>query len=106
MEQRMSLITLGVADLNRSREFYERLGWRRGGRRARWHHVQQCTAYFPVSAAVEDRLKKRPDRVVVQQPPVCGPVRHGQVAIGSHVRVAAVSCLAGRQEGGLESSGK
>lgn len=29
MEQRISLITLGVADLNRSREFYERLGWRR-----------------------------------------------------------------------------
>jgi predicted lactoylglutathione lyase len=29
MEQRVSLITLGVSDLNRSREFYERLGWRR-----------------------------------------------------------------------------
>jgi predicted lactoylglutathione lyase len=29
MEQRVSMITLGVADLQRSREFYERLGWRR-----------------------------------------------------------------------------
>jgi uncharacterized protein len=29
MEQRVSIITLGVADLVRSREFYERLGWRR-----------------------------------------------------------------------------
>jgi catechol 2,3-dioxygenase-like lactoylglutathione lyase family enzyme len=29
MEQRVSIITLGVADLHRSREFYERLGWRR-----------------------------------------------------------------------------
>jgi uncharacterized protein len=29
MEQRVSIITLGVADLQRSREFYERLGWRR-----------------------------------------------------------------------------
>jgi hypothetical protein len=29
MEQRLSLTTLGVADLERSREFYERLGWRR-----------------------------------------------------------------------------
>ena len=29
MEQRISLITLGVADLRRSREFYERLGWKR-----------------------------------------------------------------------------
>lgn len=29
MEQRISIVTLGVADLNRSREFFERLGWRR-----------------------------------------------------------------------------
>jgi uncharacterized protein len=29
MEQRLSLVTLGVADLDRSRGFYERLGWRR-----------------------------------------------------------------------------
>ena len=29
MEQRVSIVTLGVADLQRSREFYERLGWRR-----------------------------------------------------------------------------
>lgn len=28
MEQRVSLITLGVADLPRSRSFYEQLGWR------------------------------------------------------------------------------
>ena len=29
MEQRVSLITLGVSDLDRSRAFYERLGWKR-----------------------------------------------------------------------------
>ena len=29
MEQRVSIITLGVADLDRSRKFYENLGWRR-----------------------------------------------------------------------------
>jgi catechol 2,3-dioxygenase-like lactoylglutathione lyase family enzyme len=29
MEQRLSIVTLGVADLDRSRAFYERLGWRR-----------------------------------------------------------------------------
>ena len=29
MEQRISIITLGVADLRRSGEFYQRLGWRR-----------------------------------------------------------------------------
>lgn len=28
MEQRVSLISLGVADLGRAKEFYERLGWR------------------------------------------------------------------------------
>ena len=27
MEQRVSLITLGVADVGRARTFYERLGW-------------------------------------------------------------------------------
>jgi uncharacterized protein len=30
MEQRLSMVTLGVSDLKRSREFYERLGWKRG----------------------------------------------------------------------------
>jgi len=30
MEQRMSLVTLGVADLARARRFYEGLGWRVG----------------------------------------------------------------------------
>ena len=29
MEQRVSIITLGVANLEQSRQFYERLGWRR-----------------------------------------------------------------------------
>jgi catechol 2,3-dioxygenase-like lactoylglutathione lyase family enzyme len=31
MEQRLSLVTLGVADLGRARTFYERLGWRATG---------------------------------------------------------------------------
>ena len=31
MEQRLSLITLGVRDLDRARTFYESLGWRRTG---------------------------------------------------------------------------
>ena len=34
MEQRVSLITLGVEDLARSRAFYERLGWRRSFKKA------------------------------------------------------------------------
>jgi hypothetical protein len=34
MEQRVSLVTLGVADLARSRAFYEALGWRTGAQPA------------------------------------------------------------------------
>ena len=30
MEQRVSLVTLGVADLERSLSFYRKLGWQRG----------------------------------------------------------------------------
>jgi catechol 2,3-dioxygenase-like lactoylglutathione lyase family enzyme len=33
MEQRVSIITLGVADLKRSGEFYERMGWHRVARK-------------------------------------------------------------------------
>ena len=33
MDQRISLITLGVGDLDRSRAFYEALGWRQKGNR-------------------------------------------------------------------------
>ena len=35
MEQRLSLVTLGVRDLDRSRDFYERLGWVRRARAAK-----------------------------------------------------------------------
>ena len=31
MEQRVSLVTLGVPDLDRARDFYEGLGWKRTG---------------------------------------------------------------------------
>jgi uncharacterized protein len=31
MEQRLSLVTLGVSDLGAARAFYERLGWKRTG---------------------------------------------------------------------------
>jgi catechol 2,3-dioxygenase-like lactoylglutathione lyase family enzyme len=31
MEQRLSLVTLGVADVARARAFYEQLGWKRTG---------------------------------------------------------------------------
>jgi uncharacterized protein len=35
MEQRLSIVTLGVADLKRSSEFYERLGWKRSMAKAK-----------------------------------------------------------------------
>ena len=44
MQQRISLITLGVTDLDRARSFYERLGWR--GR-----EVQE-TVFFRAGGAV------------------------------------------------------
>ena len=34
MEQRLSLVTLGVADIQRSLSFYEALGWKRANRHA------------------------------------------------------------------------
>jgi catechol 2,3-dioxygenase-like lactoylglutathione lyase family enzyme len=34
MEQRLSLVTLGVADLDRALRFYEALGWKRGNKEA------------------------------------------------------------------------
>jgi predicted lactoylglutathione lyase len=34
MEQRLSLITLGISDLQRARKFYEALGWNTGAKQA------------------------------------------------------------------------
>jgi predicted lactoylglutathione lyase len=44
MEQRVSLITLGVADLGRARSFYEALGWR--------GQETQETVFFQTGGAV------------------------------------------------------
>ncbi len=42
MEQRLSLITLGVADLDRSQRFYEALGWKPGNDPAQGVIFFQC----------------------------------------------------------------
>ena len=42
MEQRVTLITLGVDDLARSTQFFERLGWRRSVRQAPGVAFFQC----------------------------------------------------------------
>ena len=45
MEQRISVITLGVADLGRSLGFYEALGWKRGNR-------DEGVVFFQIPGAV------------------------------------------------------
>ena len=44
MEQRVSLITLGVADVGRSRAFYEQLGWE--------GQEVEATVFFPAGGVV------------------------------------------------------
>jgi catechol 2,3-dioxygenase-like lactoylglutathione lyase family enzyme len=44
MDQRISIVTLGVADVSRARTFYERLGWR-------GHEVEE-TVFFQAGGAV------------------------------------------------------
>ena len=45
MDQRVSVITLGVADLDRSRRFYETLGWKRGNQ-------DENVVFFQIPGAV------------------------------------------------------
>jgi catechol 2,3-dioxygenase-like lactoylglutathione lyase family enzyme len=45
MEQRLSLVTLGVADLVRSQAFYERLGWKRG-------NTEEGVAFFQLPGGI------------------------------------------------------
>jgi len=46
MDQRMTLLTLGVADVARAAAFYERLGWRRSGQST------ASTAFFDLGGPV------------------------------------------------------
>lgn len=52
MEQRITLVTLGVEELDRSTTFFERLGWRRSVKRAQGVTLFQCgcigLALFPL----------------------------------------------------------
>lgn len=58
MEQRYTLVTLGVRDLDKSTAFFERLGWRRSVRRAEGVSFFQCgcvaLALFPRSELAKD----------------------------------------------------
>lgn len=46
MDQRMTLLTLGVADVARATAFYERLGWRRSS------ETTAATAFFDLGGSV------------------------------------------------------
>jgi catechol 2,3-dioxygenase-like lactoylglutathione lyase family enzyme len=58
MEQRITMITLGVADLQRSTAFFERLGWRRSVKQAEGVSFFQCggivVGLYPMTALAED----------------------------------------------------
>lgn len=58
MEQRFSLVTLGVDDLERAKAFYERLGWQRSVRDAPGVAFYQCNGValglYPRKALAED----------------------------------------------------
>jgi len=61
MEQRISLITLGVGDLQRARRFYESMGWRTGAA------AEDDVVFFqagPVILALWDRAKLAEDSAV------------------------------------------
>jgi uncharacterized protein len=61
MEQRLSLVTLGISDLDRARKFYEALGWKSGAEEA------DDVVFFQAGGIVVslwDRAKLAEDSVV------------------------------------------
>lgn len=58
MEQRISIVTLGVENLERSTAFFERLGWRRSVKQAEGVSFFQCgsvaVSLFPRTKLAED----------------------------------------------------
>ncbi len=77
MEARLSLVTLGVVDLDRARRFYEALGWR--------GQVVQDTAFFqagPIAVVLWSRASLAADSGVVDP----GPVPFGGIVLAHNVR--------------------
>jgi catechol 2,3-dioxygenase-like lactoylglutathione lyase family enzyme len=72
MEQRVSMVTLGVADLTRSANFYERLGWRRSMAKAEGIVFFQAggvaLALFPRTSSQRTRMFLWRDRALVGSP--------------------------------------
>ncbi|HEX2849507.1 MAG TPA: VOC family protein [Acidimicrobiales bacterium] len=82
---RMSLVTLGVADLARSTSFYERLGWRRssvgGGEVSFFETTGGVLALYPFTALARDAGRPAGDRPAVGGMSIAINVeREGEVA--------------------------
>jgi predicted lactoylglutathione lyase len=76
MEQRISLVTLGVADLDRSRSFYEALGWQ--------GHEVEATVFFQAGGqaiVLWDRAKLAADAGL----PDDGPSTFSGIALAHNV---------------------
>jgi catechol 2,3-dioxygenase-like lactoylglutathione lyase family enzyme len=81
VEQRISIVTLGVADLQRSLAFYEQLGWH--------GQVVQETAFFQAGALVLvlwDRATLAADAGVEAGPDGAGSVSFGGMTLAHNVR--------------------
>src|SRR5262245_7471990 len=92
MEQRMSLVTLGVHDLGRARGFYEALGWRSGAAPDDDVVFFQCVGMI---VALWDRAKLAEDSTVTDSggcggvsPTPCKGPRDGVVTVMEEARKA------------------
>jgi uncharacterized protein len=80
MEQRLSLVTLGVADLERSRRFYEQgLGWRRGNTNAE-------VVFFQIGGAVLALWSRAALAADARQPDAGGGHGFGGIALAYNTR--------------------
>jgi uncharacterized protein len=109
MEQRVSLITLGVADLGASRRFYEALGWRRAMRKAEgvvffqtgcmalalWPRTELAkdarvpeagNGFRGLALAINTRTREEVDAILTEAAPAGGTVvkRGGEVFWGGY----------------------
>ena len=79
MEQRVSLITLGVADLGRARSFYEALGWR--------GQESEETVFFQAGGAVVVLWGR--DKLASDAGVEAGPAGFGGIVLAHNVRSRA-----------------
>ena len=83
MEQRLSLITLGVDDLTNARAFYGRLGWRESG--AGNEHV----AFFQLGAIILGLYGRTALAAEAGVPDAAERGRFGGIALAYNVREQA-----------------